>query len=241
MAGPFLPLARIPLHHWHAARKAHFAASDGWQIPLAYSGVERELADARAGLGIADVSAFAKVSLLGPEIVAFVAALTGDGPALRPLRVALLAAGDPVLACRLTEEHLLLLASTTGTAAIERCLANRPPDLPVIQSDVTSAYAGFCLLGPRLEEVLRHVTPFDGSPASLPAGACAETSLAGVPALLVRSPEFSLPALRVYVAWELGEYVWDRLLEVDRDHELAPLGLEAFHRLREASPAPEGR
>jgi heterotetrameric sarcosine oxidase gamma subunit len=224
------------VHQWHAAQKAQFAASDGWQVPLAYSGVEREIADARARLGIADVSAFAKVSLLGPKIGAVALALVGDGPTLRPLRVALLAAGNPVLACRLTEDHLLLLASTTSAAEIDQCLAARPPDPPVIQSDVTSAYAGFCLVGPRLEEVLRRVTPLDLGPASLPAGACAETSLAGVQALLVRAPEFSLPALRAYVSWDLGEYVWDRLLDAGRDHGLLPLGLEALRQLRQANP-----
>jgi glycine cleavage system aminomethyltransferase T len=49
-----------------------------------------------------------------------------------------------------------------------------------------------------------------------------------VEALLVRSAERSLPALWIYVAWDLGEYVWERMIEAGRDAPITPIGLEAL-------------
>ncbi len=193
-------VARTPLHEWHRARGARFAA--------------------RAGFGLADVSAFAKLSLRGA---------VGASPG--PRGVAVLA-GDSGLACRLTHDHLLLLGSTMAVADLSPSMTAVPEGRGVVPTDVTSTYAGFELIGPRLEELLRRLTHLDVGPAALPSGSCAETSFAGVEALLVRPPGRSLPALRVYVGWDLGEYVWERMTDAGRDVPIGPLGLEALALLR---------
>ena len=107
-------MARTPLHHWHHAHGARFVDRDGWQVVAAYSSADPEAAAARAGLGLADVSAFAKISLRGRGVSAFVASYAPDSPALNQRGVASLPS-ESVLACRLTDDHLLLLASgSTG-------------------------------------------------------------------------------------------------------------------------------
>jgi sarcosine oxidase subunit alpha len=136
----------------------------------------------------------------------------------------------PALACRLTEDHLLLLS-------LSPAVLRQPPDpqgQPVVTTDVTSAYAGFALVGPNLEALLRRLTHLDVRPAALPVNSCAETSLAGVEAVLVPTPELTLPALRVYVPWDLAEFVWERVLEAGRDLAITPLGLEGFRLLSTA-------
>jgi len=230
MPTPAAALARTPLHHWHVARGACFADSDGWQVPAVYSAIDREVAAARSGLALTDISAFAKIGFLGPGVTAVAQSLVGDGAASRPRSVARFQDDGPVLACRLRADHLLLLASTTAAITVRR-LPEVVGVVTTVRSDVTSAYAGFCLAGPYSEEVLRHVTPLDVSPAALPAGSCAETNLAGVHALLVRAPETALPSVRVYVAWDLAEYVWERLLEVGRAFGPVPLGLAGWRAL----------
>src|SRR4051794_227460 len=61
MPDPFIPVARTPLHHWHAARGARFVQRDGWEVVAAYTTPEREAEVARAELGVADISSFADV------------------------------------------------------------------------------------------------------------------------------------------------------------------------------------
>jgi heterotetrameric sarcosine oxidase gamma subunit len=213
-------VARTPLHHWRATHGARFTNRDGWQVVAAYADAESEAAAARSGLGLADISASAKVSLRGAGVPSLVGSLLPDSAAQRPLGVAILP-GEPALACRLTDDHLLLLASPPAALTL-RAVSDAPS---VVRTDMTSAYAGFELIGPRLEEVLRRLTHFDTRLASFPVNSCAETALAGVEALLVRLAERSLPALRIYVAWDLGEYVWERLLAVG---PITPVGLDAL-------------
>jgi glycine cleavage system aminomethyltransferase T len=235
------------LHHWHAAAGARFAEVDGWLVPAAYAGVERETTAASSGLALADVSPFAKGSLLGRGVPGLYAERFRDTPATRPGGVALLAAGGADLACRLTDDHLLLLGSTARpellSGGLERIGAAFEPALgaphsdSILTRDVTSAYAGFWLIGPQAVEMLRHLTALDLAPAAFPTGSCAQTSLAGVHALLVHPPANALlPSVRVCVAWELGEYVWGRLVEAGRPRGLTPLGHDALRTL--VRPAP---
>ena len=89
----------------------------------------------------------------------------------------------------LTDEHLLLLASTTSTSGLLRQAAQLSGALPVVETDATCVYAGFALIGTRSEELLRRLTALDVSPTVLPRDSCAETNVTGVPGLLVRAVE----------------------------------------------------
>jgi sarcosine oxidase subunit alpha len=220
------PVARTPLHHWHPAHAAHFAERDGWQVVTAYSAVEREVVAARAGLGLADISAWAKISLRGPGVPKLVEALDPQGPARRPLGVSALA-DVPALACRLTEDHLILLGSAISLTLGPR-LDRLLQDPAILRTDGTSAWAGFAVMGTSLDDFLRRLTHLDVRASRFPVGSCAETSLAGVEALLVRSAETSLPSMRVYVGWDFGEYVWERMMEAGEEWTITPVGMEAL-------------
>jgi glycine cleavage system aminomethyltransferase T len=225
------PLARTCLHHWHAAHGARFAESDGWLIVQAYVDPEQEITSVNHGPGLVDISAFAKRSLYCQADAAPAFAFEGSGPAL-PLRsVTRLAAGDGVLACRLTPEQVLVLAAATGAAALDGCLARVRQQNAILENDVTSALAGFALLGPRGRDLLRHLTSLDVSAEALPPGSCAETSIAGIHALLVCPARSRQEFIQIYIAWDLAEYLWERVLETGKRYGIVPMGLEAWRRL----------
>jgi sarcosine oxidase subunit alpha len=227
-------VARTPLHHWHAARGARFVGRGCWQVVAAYSSAEREAEAAHTGLALAEISADFKLRLRGPGVPSVVRALLPDGAEPKPRGVARIA-NDPTLACRLTEDHVLLLAPPEASAALTDRLAGLAPGQRVVQTDVTCAYAGFWLLGPLCDELLRRLTHLDVGPAALPVNGCAESSLAGVEASLVRTGELSVPSMRIYVPWDLGEYVWERLLQAGREDSVTPVGLEVLALLGAAS------
>jgi sarcosine oxidase subunit alpha len=229
MTQPAPTLARTPLHQWHTARGARFFECRGWQLPRNFADEPQEVAAARSGLALADLSAFAKISLFGHGVDE-VAQSLGIESADQPRTVARLTGLTTrfaVLACRLTVEHLLVLGATPAKNFAE-LVATWVRKTSVIQTDVTCAYAGFCLVGPRTEEVLRRLTGLDVSPAAFPAGSCAETSVAGVASLLVRSAEAGVPNTRVYVSWDVGEYVWEELMAAGRPFGVMPVGLQAL-------------
>ncbi len=225
-------LARTPLHAWHAGRGARFIEADGWQLAAAYAGADPEVEAARAGLAVADVSAFAKMSLIGPAVRVLTWSLVGMGAAMKPHGVAPFNVMSTVLACRLRDDQLLLLASAPSVPGLDQYLKNITRNQPVVHHHVTSAYAAFWLVGPHADDLLRRVVPLDVSESGLPVDSCTETSVAGVHALLVRSSELELPSLRLHVAWDVAEYVWDRLFDAGRAWKVAPLGLEALGRLQ---------
>ena len=188
--------------------------------------------------GLADLSAGAKFSLRGRGLEALASRLVGDAAASRPGGVSKISEAGPGLACRLTAGHLLLLAASTKTDAVEERLRSPGDGLDLVQIDATSALTNFLLLGHRSEELLQTLTAHDVTPESLPAGRCVETGLAGVQALLVRP--VAQPALHVLIAWDLGEYVWESLLRAGKKLGIVPVGVEAMTVLEGLSGS-EGR
>jgi heterotetrameric sarcosine oxidase gamma subunit len=158
MLDPRAPVARTPLHHWHAAHGARFVDRGGWLVVATFAEAKRDVDAVRAGLGLADISAF----------------------------------------------------------------------LDITASEDVNARAAFWLIGPYRDELLRRLTQLDLRPSAFPANARVETALASVEALLVHAAELSLPSVRVYVACDVAEYVWERMLEDGRDFGITPLGAEAL-------------
>jgi glycine cleavage system aminomethyltransferase T len=202
--------------------------SEGWQAPSWYTEVEREMAVAHSSPALADITCFAKVALHGPGVSVFMQSLVGATAAAQPLRVSRFDAGGPALACRLTEDQLLLLASSPRLALPQISVtalsleANKVDDVSFVNQ--SCALAGFALLGPGALSTLHQLTALDLA-GVLPPGSCAWTSLAGVAVLLVHGEELSVPSVRLYVSWDLAEYLWQRLLEVCKP---TPVGLDAW-------------
>jgi sarcosine oxidase subunit alpha len=214
------PIHRSPLHHWHVARGARLAESDGWLLPSAYSSPSEEAEAVRHGMGLADVSPLSKWCLRGSGVPA-VASILG----IAALRSVAVVADASFMACRLTQESLVLLSSTTSLvepAAISLSAAN------VVRTDVTCEYAGFAVVGKEVETLLRGLTALDVSARALPQGSCAETNLAGVHALLVRPPARLVDQISVYVAWDVSEYVWERLCVIGARIRRLTRGAEAY-------------
>src|SRR5437879_278757 len=134
MANPLPSRARTPLHAWHVAHGAHFADRDGWLLPWAYPG-EEAAPPVRLGLGLVDVSALVKVAVLGRDVAGFARTLAGDGAVSHPRGVSAITVTGPALACRLTDDHLLILTEATDPAAVERCLAPPRQAHAVVQTD----------------------------------------------------------------------------------------------------------
>jgi glycine cleavage system aminomethyltransferase T len=231
LATPHRPLARTALHGWHAARGARFTENDGWQIPVASLSAEQQAAVVRAGIGLADLSALAKLTLSGRGVATVTHAWLGESAAARAGDVAVWEADGPILACRLTNDSLLLLAPGPSSSGIASRLAGLRGADAVIDHDVTSFYACFCLAGPRTDELLRRVTSYDMSRAATGSGWCAQVALAGVHAILIRVAGLSPPETRICVAWDVAEYVWEELLRAGGELGLTALGIDDLRRV----------
>src|SRR5262249_3209798 len=158
------PAIRTPLQNWHMEHGAHLVARNGWKLPAHYGSPQSELAAAREGIGLADISACAKLRLDGNGVRGFASEFV-PASLSKPGLVAIMDCDGPVVACRLTDRSFLLTgAETSPTSLLERFKW-----LPeTVATDLTMALAAFTLVGLRCEELLRRLTALDLSIASLP-------------------------------------------------------------------------
>jgi glycine cleavage system aminomethyltransferase T len=92
--------------------------------------------------------------------------------------------------------------------------------------DMTSGQACLGLFGPEHGAILRQLSSLDIGTAGLAAKSCVQAGFAGVPALLVGMPG-SCASTWILIAWDLAEYVWERIWQVGHPLGMLPLGMEA--------------
>lgn len=227
-----IPTARSPLIGQHLERATRLEVIDGWQLPLVYSSAEHESEVVRKAVGLADLSAFTKLSLRrGPAIGSLTAGLGADSSISKPRQVSWFEVEGHCLACRLTDDHLLMLATSTGDAGLKKYVSNLARETALVEHEVTSAFAGLCLVGPHATRTLQPLSSFDLSDRSLLAGTCAETNVAGIHTLLIRPPRVELDAIWLYVTWDLGQYLWTTVKIAGEKVGLEPIGLTTWQAL----------
>ncbi|MCE9564857.1 MAG: glycine cleavage system aminomethyltransferase GcvT [Planctomycetes bacterium] len=66
---------RTPLYQWHVDHKARMVPFGGWDMPVQYAGITAEHKAVRSGAGLFDISHMARISIGGPDALAFLEGL----------------------------------------------------------------------------------------------------------------------------------------------------------------------
>src|SRR5262245_54103396 len=112
---------RAPLQSWHQEHGAKLLPYGRGFAVTTYSGVGQEVPAARERLGLADMSAMVRTALHGADVSFLSWKLAGYTPAVHPQGAGPFANNG--LICRLTDDHLLLLASTAHGDGIAQYVA----------------------------------------------------------------------------------------------------------------------
>jgi sarcosine oxidase subunit alpha len=105
--------------------------------------------------------------------------------------------------------------------------------LDVDITNVTAAYAGINIAGPKSREVLaKRCHDVDLSAEAFPAVAARLGTVAGIPARIIRVGFVGELGYELHVPASQGEALWDALLEVGKPHDIRPVGVEAQRNLR---------
>ena len=201
------PLRRSALHHRLLAAGARMGTSRGWEQAESLGDRATEDAAVRAGVVLADLSAQHLVLAQAQDLAAWLPFAPAIG------WVALVAnSGSPTRCCRLTADSALLLSAD-------------PLELPPVAqacgylTDLTSGFTIVGVAGPRSVDLLRATTQVDLRGRAFPDRACVQSSLARVPATILRFDRRGVPAYEILVPRDYGEYLWEALLDAG-----APLG-----------------
>lgn len=221
MTATMQPVKRTPLYRTALALDATLTDHAGWQIAARFRSLDTEAQQAQAGVGLADTSWLGKLQVQGEGLAP--AEWEIPGATVWPLT-----ASDMLVTCE--PSNTLAVLQALQDRAVSASQAAESPSIYV--TDVTSVYAALVLAGPLSRAVLQRLTALDVSDPALPDLACARTGLAHVHATILRQNLGPIPAYWLLVGWEYGAYVWNAVMHAGESSGIAPVGLEALHRLR---------
>jgi len=225
------PVRVSAMYRRQLAQHATFKDDAGWQVAEVYTSADGEAAEAGRGVGLHDASACGKLGVRGDDLAALVTTLTGREPPPIGSAARVELDGGAALLCRLAADELLLLTRPGDLASVESMVAKTAETVGCAHvTDLTSAFAAVDLIGPRVIALLERLLPLDLSEAAMPPLAVIQGELALVHAIVLRW-DGRLPAFRIMVAREYGEFVWDSLRDAGHDLGLTLVGAAARARL----------
>ena len=245
----FEPERRTAMHHRHLELGAQMMPAGLWWRPAYYGpkggrdqAIRDEVTLVRNSVGLIDVSTLGGLDVRGPDAAEFLNRMYTFSYAKQQVgrcRYVLMTdnAGvvtDDGVAVRFHDEHFYVTATTSGVDAVYRQMLfwNAQWRLDVDVANVTAAYAGVNIAGPKSRAVLAKVCDADLGAGDFPYMGAKQAMVAGIPARIMRVGFVGELGYEVHVPASLGEALWDALLEAGRQDGIRPFGVEAQRVLR---------
>jgi sarcosine oxidase subunit alpha len=249
----FRPIRRTSLHDWNVAAGAMMEDYGGWQRPACYprpgetleTAVQREALIVRKGVSLFDASPLGKIEVKGPDAATFLDRIYAN--TISTLRIGSIRYGlmlnelgviiDDGVAARLADDHFIVGTTSGGAeriaAWLEEWLQCEWPELDVLIAPVTTAWAVLSLSGPMARTVLRETgTDIALAPQDFPHMSFREGTVGGIRARVSRVSFTGEVTYELNVPWSLAPTLWERLIDAGQPHDIAPVGIETYLRLR---------
>lgn len=246
----FEPVRHTALHHRHLEAGAKMMVAGQWLRPEYYGTPETREADIRAeimavrqSVGLIDVSTLGGIEVYGPDAAEFLNRIYTFAYLKQPVgraRYVLMTDQSGVItddgvACRWSENHFYVTATTGGAAAVYQTMLfhNAQWRLDVCIINSTAAYAGINIAGPKARDVLARLcddTALDGE--AFPYMGVRRGHVAAIPARIIRIGFVGELGYEIHVPSSQGEALWDALTTAGAEDGIRPFGIEAQRVLR---------
>ena len=251
----FSPLRHTPMHKRHLEAGAQMIPAGIWRRPAYYSvtsgeakvsrleSIKQEALAVRNNVGMIDVSTLGGIELRGPDAAEFMNRMYTFAFLKQPVgktRYAILTNEQGVViddgvACRISENHFYVTATTGGVDAVYREMTkwNAQWRLKVDIANVTSAFSAVNVAGPLARKVLEKVCQdVDLSNEAFPYLGYREGSIQGMPVRLLRVGFVGELGYEVHMPTLFALKVWDLLMEAGNEFNMRPFGVETQRLLR---------
>ena len=246
----FYPAQRSNMHYRHLEAGAQMLQAGAWYRPAYYGStakrqecINAEVNNVRNNVGLVDVSTLGGLEVRGPDAPEFLNRFYTFGFLKQPVgkaRYALLTneAGvviDDGVACRFSEEHYYVTATTGGVGNVYQSMLkwNAQWRLDVDIANVTSAYSAVNIAGPNARKVLAKVcSDIELDSEAFPYMGVRQGTVAGVAARVIRVGFVGELGYEVHVPQHCGEALWDALIVAGAEFSIEPFGIEAQRILR---------
>ncbi|OCT10902.1 glycine cleavage system protein T [Paenibacillus pectinilyticus] len=231
-------LKRTPLFPIYAEHGARIIDFGGWELPVQFTGIQKEHDAVRGQAGLFDVSHMGEVRVQGAGAFACLQRLTtNDVAKLAPgqCQYSLLCyphggVVDDLLVYKLTDQDYMLVINASN---IDKDIAWLQQHLTgeVQLTNISDDTALLALQGPRAVDILAKLT--DAPIQTLKTfHFLPEANIAGVTTLLSRTGYTGEDGFELYVNNKDAIALWQKLLEAGEEHGLIPTGLGARDTLR---------
>ncbi|MDR1866341.1 MAG: glycine cleavage system aminomethyltransferase GcvT [Bacteroidales bacterium] len=223
------------VHQRLGARMSPFA---GFNMPIEYSGINREHLTVRNGVGVFDVSHMGEIWVRGDRALELIQRVTtNDASALSvgKAQYSCLTNGkggitDDILVYRCEEQKYLLAVNASNTVkdwewlqANNRCGAEL--------ENASGKISQLAVQGPKAIEVMRQLTPVDLK--SIPYYSFVTGEFAGADNVIISATGYTgAGGFELYFRNEDGIRIWDALFEAGKAEGILPIGLAARDTLR---------
>ena len=222
------PTRLSPLYDQHQTLGARFELRGGWLIPDVYTNAESESKALQESVGLADISAWGKLTLKGVAAGAVVSASLGESP--DDVGAVIEIKPRHILVAQLTPDEFLILTSPGEekeiAASLEAEIATQDAIVSIV--DQTSGLVGFSISGPESTEVMRKLCALSFNAIDFPNLHIAQSSFAKVRATIFRYDRGVFPRFELFADRSYSEYLWDAILDAGMEFDLQPVGWEAM-------------
>lgn len=248
----FSALRRLPTHELQCEAGATLEELSGWlrpawygENPAADSAARREALCVRNCAGLMDYSPIGKFEISGPDASLFLERIYAAP--IESLRVGGARYGimlnrngiviDDGIVARLSQERFFVTVTSGHAGMIAEWLDMwhqcEWPDLRVIVSAVTTAYAALLLAGPHARAILSSLEfDFATDGAAFPHMTVREGTLGTHPVRVLRTGFTGEVGFEIYTPWRRAAAVWRQILAAGAAHGLRPFGIDALLMLR---------
>jgi sarcosine oxidase subunit alpha len=246
----FDPYRRTAMHHRHLELGAQMVPAGNWQRPGFYGTdgdrnrcIQHESTHVRNKVGVIDVSTLGGIEIRGSDAAEFMNRIYTFAFLKQPVgktRYAVLTNEhgvviDDGVACRISDDHFYVTATTSGVDAVYRDMIkwNAQWRLNIDITNVTSAFSAVNLAGPDSRKVLESLDiDIDLSSEAFPYLAYREGQVAGIPARLLRVGFVGELGFEIHVPSRYGEALWDRIMAAGKAFDIKPFGVDTQRLLR---------
>jgi aminomethyltransferase len=235
---------RVQLSELHSRSAAKMAEFAGWEMPLWYSSISEEHLAVRNGVGIFDTSHMGEIIVTGNESLRFInyvttndaAKLSGHSGQYSAICNARGGIKDDVLVYALGGTGFMVVTNAVNTVKILDWLRSLQGGFRVEIYDATDSTAMFALQGPRAQETLQKIMPFDLRSLSRFGGQLAR--LAGEEVMVSRTGYTGEDGFEIYAkdttvsdpTRALG--LWKAIMDAGLEFGIRPCGLGSRDTLR---------
>ena len=219
------PIAISAIHQFHEKNNAVLTLINGWMMPKRYVGIRDELEIVENFVGIHDISSKVKIMLNGDDVFQIlsenfevISELDRKVMFMRSFKY-----GFEFILAKLTKnQHLILTEQQFKNVVTLIC----QKDISYV--DITSGLTGIRLIGPKSRDTINAISSFDIRDKMFPDLSVAQISVMHQHAYLFRTDVEGQLCYDIFVAREIGLYVWNQIITLGNPMGIAPIGTQVM-------------